>query len=174
MRKELRGLYEGESCNEWSDKMQEVNIHLPNNLVHGTLVWIDASNYKIYYSSKRYDVAEFTEHDSNYVGEFGEIFSMEEEERDSIKKMIKGSERIFGIYLRDSEEQIEINKDTINAEVQFFSTWEKLQEFAEDYFKKYDRIESEKKEEKHRRKQAKNAWLERGRRFIKENSNSPK
>lgn len=149
------------------EKMREVNINLPNNLMNGTLLWIDASSNKVFHSSKRFDVVEFTEHDSNYLGELKDVFSSNKQHLDSIMKVLEGSERIFGIYLKDADEQEKVNKDTINAEALFFSTWEKLQDFAEDYFEKYDQIESKRMEESKRRKLAKDEWLERGRRFLK-------
>ncbi len=147
--------------------MLKTNINLPNNLVHGTLLWIDASSNKVFFSSKRFDVVEFTEHDSNYLGELEDVFSANKQKRDALMKVLGRSERIFGIYLKDADEQEKVNKDTINAEALFFSTWENLQDFAEDYFKKYDQLESKREEESQRRKQAKNEWLERGRRFLK-------
>lgn len=152
--------------------MQEININLPSNLAHGTLLWIDESSNKVFHSSKRFDVVEFTEHDSNYLGEVDDVFSSKKQKLDAIMKVLEGSERMFGIYLKDADEQTKINKDTINAEALFFKSWEKLQDYAENYFEKYDQLESERKEESQRRKQAKNEWLERGRRFVK-NSNPP-
>ena len=147
--------------------MIKTNINLPSNLVNGTLLWIDVDSEKVFHSSKRFDAVEFTEHDSNYLGEGEEVFSASQHKLDSIIKLIDGSERIFGIYLKDNHYQSEASKSTISAEVLFFSTWEKLWDYAEDYFKKYDQIEVERKEEKKRRKQAKKEWLERGRRFLR-------
>lgn len=154
--------------------MQEVNIDLPKNLMNGTLLWIDASSNKVFHSSKRFDVVEFTEHDSNYLGEVEDVFSSNKRKLDSIMKNLKTSDRIFGIYLKDSQEHEKVNKDTINAKALFFSTWEKLQDFSEDYFEKYDQQETERKQESKRRKQAKNEWLERGRQFLKDSSTSSK
>jgi len=145
----------------------KTNINLPSNLVNGTLLWIDVDSEKVFHSSKRFDVVEFTEHDSNYLGESEEVFSASQQKLDSIIKQIDGSERIFGIYLKGNHYQTEASKSTINAEVLFFSTWEKLRDYAEEYFKKFDQIEVERKEEKERRKQAKKEWLERGRRFLR-------
>lgn len=147
--------------------MKEVYIHLPNNLMHGTLLWIDASSHKVFHSSKRFDVVEFTEHDSNYLGEVEDVFSENKQKLEVMLKGLKKSERIYGIYLDIEDEQAIVNKETIRANTRFFSTWEKLQSFAEEYFATYDQLESERKEESKRRKQAKNEWLERGRKFLK-------
>ena len=149
------------------DTVLKINIHLPSNLINGTLLWIDASSKKVFHSSKRYDAVEFIEHDSNYLGESEEVFSTNKQKLDSIIKWLDGTERIFGIYLKDTNHQTEASKSTIIAEVLFFSTWEKLRDYAEEYFKKYDQIEVERKEESERRKQAKKEWLERGRRFLR-------
>lgn len=148
-------------------------MDLPNNLMHGTLLWIDASSNKVFHSSKRFDAVEFTEHDSNYLGEMGDILSLNKQKRDALMKELANSERIFGIYLSD-DQQAKVDKDTINANALFFPTWEKLQEFAEDYFEKHDQLESDRKEESKRRKDAKNEWLERGRRFLKNSNPSSK
>lgn len=142
--------------------------------MNGTLLWIDASSSKVFHSSKRFDVVEFTDHDSNYLGEIDDVFSENIEMRESIIKMLETSERVFGIYLKKPDEEVKQDKDMIDAEALFFSNWDKLQDFSDDYFEKYDQLEVEREEESARRKQAKNEWLERGRRFIKSSNTSSK
>lgn len=149
-------------------------MNLPSNLVQGTLLWIDGSSNKVFHSSKRFDVAEFTEHDSNYLSEVEDALSSNKQKRDAIVKVLKGAERVFGIYLKDADHLVKGSKGMINAEVLFFGTWDKLQAFAGDFFEKYDQLEFERELESRRRKEMKNEWLKRGRRFLKNSNTSSK
>lgn len=154
--------------------MKEIKVNLPINLAHGTLLWIYASNNKVFHSSKRFDVVEFTEHDSNYLGEIEDVFPTNSKDRASIKALLKQSERVYGIYLDEEEGQAEQKKDTSKVDVLFFTTWDKMQHFAEDYFETYDQQESKRKIEVKRRIQARNEWLERGKRFLQDSTTQSK
>lgn len=149
--------------------MKEVKINLQKNLPNGTLVWIYGSNKKVYHSSKRFDTADFSEHDSNFLGDIKEVFPKENRQRASVVRLLGKSERIYGICL--NEEGI---SKADSVKVQFYPTWEKMVDFAEAHFTEYDLLAAKKEEEESRKQTARSEWLERGRQFLKNNKVTPK
>lgn len=147
--------------------MKKLIFSLRKDLPHGTLVWINASNKKIYYSSKRFDKLAFNEHDSNYLGKADKICSAKNNQDKHVKSLLAESNRIYGI---SSNEQVEKSNGVKEVEILFFPTWEEMLKYAEPYFEDYDQQEKYEQQETKRKKLAKQEWLERGRRFIqKEN-----
>lgn len=146
------------------DIMKKVTLNLQRNLAHGTLMWIYASDKKVYHSSKRFDAVEFTEHDSNFLGELEKIRPNKVKDRTTLSRLLKGSDRIYGICLNENFDQISPYKDSGEVEVIFFPNWEQLISYAETDFKEPDY------EEIQRKYDAKQLWLEKGRLYLqKEN-----
>lgn len=141
--------------------MKKVKIKLPINIGHGALLWIYSGSKKMYYSSHRYDITEFIEHESNYLGEFSEIFPTGDQQN-AVVELLEQEERVFGICLNIEGGQA----DQSVSEVCFFPTWDRMLKFANQYFETFDESESKRLEEASRRNAAKKEWLESGRRFL--------
>lgn len=153
--------------------MNKSNVNTLNELAPGTLLWIYASNKKVYHSSKRFDTVDFAEHESNYLGELKDNFPVKHPKYSTILELLKKSDRVFGICLNDHNGQAVQRKGTKKVDIKFFGSWDKMQKFAEDYFEKYDLLEEKRIEEETRRKKARNQWLERGKRFLRTEKVSP-
>ncbi|UJL47755.1 hypothetical protein KFZ58_07835 [Virgibacillus sp. NKC19-16] len=143
--------------------MKKLTFSLRSDLPHGTLIWINASNKKIYYSSKRFDKLAFNEHDSNYLGKAEKICSAKNNQETLVDSLLEKTNRIYGI---SSNEQVEKSNGVKEVAVLFFSTWEEMLRYAEPYFEDYDQQEKYEQQEIRRKKQAKQEWLERGRRYL--------
>ena len=140
--------------------MNKVTLRLQRNLAHGTLMWIYANDKKVYHSSKRFDTVEFTDHDSNYLGELEKMSPKKAAQRTTLSRLLKKSDRIYGICLNENFDQISPYKDSGEVEVIFFPTWEKLISYAETDFKEPDYEEIQRKHE------AREQWLEKGRLYL--------
>ncbi|WP_449354012.1 hypothetical protein ACUL41_11435 [Virgibacillus natechei] len=143
--------------------MKKLTFNLREDLPHGTLVWINASNKKIYCSSKRFDKLAFNEHASNYLGKAEDICSMKSNQDMLVDSLLEKTNRIYGI---SSNEQVEKSDSVKEVVVLFFPTWEEMLQYAVPYFEDYDQQEKYEQEEIKRKKQAKQEWLERGRRHL--------
>ncbi|PAV28828.1 hypothetical protein CIL05_14475 [Virgibacillus profundi] len=133
--------------------MTKVTISPRKSLADGTLMWIYANNKKVYYSSKGHEVNEFNEHDSNYLGEVGKV--CKNQQLSVVADLLKKKDRIYGICMNEDN-----NQNAKDVDVLFFSTWDKLLNYAETYSNETEKIVQRKKEEKQK-------WLEQGRRYLK-------
>lgn len=137
--------------------MKKVIVSTKENLNYGSLLWIYASNNKVYHSSQRVksDTA-FSAYDSNYMGKVEGLYKDREKQPALFKRMLSKSDRIIGVCLnkRRGEDGMK------DVKVLFFSNWEDVQDFAENDFPEL--VEKE----RNRRKAAKQQWLERGKRFA--------
>ncbi|HLS61044.1 MAG TPA: hypothetical protein VK044_07940 [Virgibacillus sp.] len=149
--------------------MKKIKINLPINIGHGVLLWIDSVSKKMYYSSHRYDITEFIDHESNYLGEFNDLFPTGEQQN-AVVDLLEHGERVFGICLNTEGGQV----DQHVSEVCFFPSWDRMLKFANQYFEEFDASESERLEEVSRRSSAKKEWLKSGRRFISSESTTRK
>lgn len=140
--------------------MKRVTLSLQRNLAHGILMWIYANDRKVYHSSKRFDAVEFTEHDSNFLGELEKVRPKQIQQRTVLSRLLKKSDRIYGICLNENFDQISPYKDSGEVEVIFFSTWEELISYTDTDFKEPDY------EEIQRKYDAKQQWMEKGRLYL--------
>lgn len=151
--------------------MKEIRIGLREKFARGTLMWVYANDNKVYHSSKRFDTASFSDHNSNYLGEVEKVCANNKRQLSLINSMLKRSNRIYGICLnKKGEEAIRNNESPMGDEVLFFSTWEKMLEFANSHFKQTDKIQAEMK----RREKARLNWLKRGQKYIKKKNTTAK
>lgn len=139
--------------------MKDIDVCLREKLPRGILFWVYADDYKIYRSSKRFDKASFNEHESNYVGEFDDIYFGEN--KSLIFKMLEKSKRIYGVCLKGNGTLDNIKKGDMGDIVRFFPTWDEMYSFAQKHFKKAD-------EKIKRREEIKRQWLKRGRKYIQQ------
>ncbi|GAB3064366.1 hypothetical protein GCM10027286_29740 [Virgibacillus ainsalahensis] len=133
-------------------------MYLQSNLAFGTLMWINASNKKVYHSSKRCDAVSFNKHESNYLGKIEKVFSNNDEQIALLSGLLENTDRIYGICMNN---KIPHSNKPENIDMLFFPTWAEMLNTAKIYFKKYD--------EKQRKNEAKQEWLERGRLYVKKN-----
>jgi|SRR5690625_172426 len=149
--------------------MNNIKVNLPINIGHGALLWIDSSSKKMYYSSRRYDITDFIDHESNYLGEFNDLFPTGDQQ-DAIVGLLEKEDRVFGICLNTEGGQVDQNV----SEVCFFPSWDRLLTSSDQYFEKFDASESKRLEEESRKSATKKEWLKSGRRFITSESTTRK
>ncbi|WP_067727738.1 hypothetical protein [Oceanobacillus damuensis] len=136
--------------------MKKVIVSTKENLSYGTLIWIYASNKKVYHSSKCIDSdASFSEYDSNYMGKVHELYRNHDKQPALFNRMLAKSNRIFGVCLNNRRSDNGLK----DVKVLFFPNWEQVQEFAENDFPVLAETEL------NRRKEAKQKWMERGKVF---------
>ncbi|WP_249869971.1 hypothetical protein [Oceanobacillus saliphilus] len=136
--------------------MKKVIVSTKENLVYGTLIWIYASNKKVYHSSKCIDSdAAFGDYNSNYMGKVHELYRNQDKQPAIFDRMLSKSDRIFGVCLNNRR----MDDGSKEVKVLFFSNWEKVQDFAENDFPALAETEL------NRRKEAKQKWMERGKAF---------
>lgn len=135
-------------------------MRLRRNLAHGTLIWIYASDKKVYHSSKRFDRLAFRDQDYSFLGELEKVQPKNAKQRKALSQLLKGSDRIYGICLNENFDQISPYNESGEVEVFFFPSLEKLKTFAETEFKEPDYKEIQ------RKKDAKQLWLEKGRTYL--------
>ncbi|MFC4024298.1 hypothetical protein ACFOUV_10885 [Oceanobacillus longus] len=136
--------------------MKKVIVSTKENLVYGTLIWIYASNKKVYHSSRCIDGdAAFSEYDSHYMGKVHELYRNQEKQPALFDRMLAKSDRIFGVCLNNRR----LDNGAKDVKVLFFPNWEDVQEFAENDFPVLAETRQNKKIE------AKQKWMERGKAF---------
>jgi pentatricopeptide repeat protein len=94
----------------------------------GIVFWLYSSNRKIFFSSKTFRLNTFHEHDSFYFGKIDEWFKEDDQQYKSLKKLLKGRERIFGYTLGKK------NRLKGKLEVYFFSSWNEMISHGKIYF----------------------------------------
>ncbi|MBR3120448.1 MULTISPECIES: hypothetical protein [Oceanobacillus] len=136
--------------------MKKVIVSTKENLGYGTLIWVNASNRKVYRSSKSISAdTSFHSYDSHFMGMVDKLYKDQEKHPLLFKQMLEKSNRIFGVCL-NKRRNTDGSKD---MKVLFFRDWDSVQDFAENGFPKLVKAEVK------RRKAAKQKWLERGKLF---------
>lgn len=138
--------------------MNKIKVRLNEKLQRGTLLWINASNHKVYRSSKRFDTASFSDHDSNYVGELEEVIAWTGLQKESIYNELKVADRLYGICLHN-ETVIPSTQNALSEKVILFSTWDKMLAFAKKHFTTLDDAIA-------RKEAMKKKWKEKGRQHV--------
>src|SRR5690625_4113588 len=121
--------------------MKKVQVNLQGNFAYGTLFWVSASNKKVYHSSRRLDSVEFTEHESNYIGELEALTS--KTNQTILLRKLKNTDRVYGISI-DNEDGLKKSETREKATIMFFDNLEKLMEYAEPRFEAYDSMKEKK------------------------------
>ncbi|WP_147629029.1 hypothetical protein [Oceanobacillus massiliensis] len=151
--------------------MKKVIVSTKENLSYGTLIWIYASNKKVYHSSKAVDgSADFSEYDSHYMGKVHELYRNLEKQPALFNRMLAKSDRIFGVCLNKRR----LENGSHDVKVLFFPSWENVQEFAENSFPELAEMElTRKKKQRKKQKMKQSLRMKQNKSGWKEERHSP-
>lgn len=138
--------------------MKKIKVHLKEKLQRGTLLWVSASNSKVYRSSKRFDTASFSDHDSNYMGKLEKVFAWTDMQKNTIYNEFKHVDRVYGICVHKNT-VTPSTKNALSDKVIFFPTWDNMIAFANKRVATVD-------EEITRKEAMKKKWMEKGRKYV--------